>query len=117
MAEGCPRIDTFVIGYCDDTRALLAHLEAERPARLARVRVLDPDPAVTAMLRERGIDASAVDFRDGTALQAAGLEGATTVIVFEQRVDGSLPSVTRVIRAVCPSAQLLKVPTMSETLP
>ena len=115
MAEGSSRIDTFVFGYCDNTRALLAHLEAEGPARLARVRVLDPDPAVVAMLRDRGIDAVTVDFRDGEALQAAGLESATTAIVFEQRVDGSLPYVTRVIRAVCPSAQLLKVPAAPET--
>jgi hypothetical protein len=115
MAEGCSRIDTFVIGYCDNTRALLAHLEAEGPARLSRVRVLDPDPAVVTMLHDRGIDAATVDFRDGAALQAAGLESATTVIVFEQRLDGSLSSVTRVIRAVCPSAELLKVPAIPET--
>jgi hypothetical protein len=115
MAEGHSRIDTFVLGYCDNTRALLAHLDAEGPARLERVRVLDPDPAAAEMLRERGIDAATVDFRDAAALRATGLAGAATVIVFEQRLDGAWPQVTRVIRAVCPSAELLKVPAIPGT--
>lgn len=112
-----PRIDTFVLGYCDDTQALLAHLAAEAPWRTASIRVLDPDPRVARALRASGLHAEAVDLRDEGALRAARLEDATTVVVFAARVSGSIDELGVRIRTVCPAAQVLVVPAEAGVAP
>jgi hypothetical protein len=104
------RADTFLIGYCDDTQALLAHLAAEAPWRLTSLRVLDPDPSVVHALRGRGVAAEVVGLRDVVALRAAGLEDATTVVVFAERIGGPVGGLERVIRTASPAAQFLVVP-------
>lgn len=110
MSHSSTRIDTFLLGYCDDTRALLAHLDAEAPWRVSTVRVLDPDPLIVRTLSVNGLKAGAVDLWDDAALRAEGLEGATTVVVFAERVRGSIDRFERVIRGVSPTAQFLVVP-------
>lgn len=110
MSHSTARIDTFLLGYCDDTRALLAHLDAEAPWRMLSLRVLDADPLIAHALHGNGVKAEAVDLWDGAALRAAGLEDATTVVVFAERVGGSIERFERLIRTVCPGAQFLVVP-------
>jgi hypothetical protein len=102
--------DTFLLGYCDDTRALLAHLDAEAPWRAAHVRLLDRDPATVRALRANGMDAAAVDLLDIAALRAEALDRATRVVVFAERVGGSLDRLEREIRTVCPTACVTVVP-------
>lgn len=102
--------DTFLLGYCDDTRALLAHLDAEAPWRASRVRVLDRDPAIVRALRANGVNAAAVDLLDVAALRAEGLEDATTVVVFAERIGGPIEPFEGEIRTVCPTACVTVVP-------
>jgi len=102
--------DTFFLGYCDDTRALLAHLDVEAARRAASVRVLDPDPRVVEALCERGVNATTADLWDAAALRAAGVDGAKTVVAFAERVGGSTHRLERVVRAVCPTARFFVVP-------
>ena len=104
------RIDTFVFGYCDATRALLEHLAGEAPRRVSSLRVLDPDPIVVRSLRERGLDAHAISPLTVAALRVVGLEDATTVVVFAERVGRWIDQLERMIRTVCPAAQVLVVP-------
>jgi hypothetical protein len=101
---------TFLLGYCDDARALLAHLDAEAPERTSSVRILDPDPSIARALHRHGRQAAAVDLWDDAALRAEGLEEATTIVVFAERVGGPGDRFERLIRGICPGAQVLVVP-------
>ncbi len=107
MAAVSPHVDTFLLGYSDNTRALLAHLDAEAPWRVPHVRVLEPDPLVVRAARRNGASATAVDLWDPGALRGAGLEHATTIVVFPERLGGRVDQLERVVRSVSPSVEFL----------
>lgn len=96
--------DIFLLGYCEDTRALLAHLEAEAPFIIPRVVLLDPNPEIASRLRASGVSAVATSLWDRAALRAAGVATATMVVAFAERAGKSAEEFGRLVRAIRPDA-------------
>jgi len=108
--ESLPSRDVVVLGYGDETRALLAHLASEQPSVLARVLVVDPDPHAVDRARATGAAAVRADPFDPAELRRAGIERACVVIslaVPGSAARGASPSVVRLARALCPDARVL----------
>lgn len=92
MAETIdPTRDIYVLGLCDDTRALLNHLRIEAPWMLERVRVLEGRHVA-----------------DVERLVRSGIPTARIVVSLDPESLGWSPaSLDRALRSLCPRALIL----------
>lgn len=79
-----------VVGFSDDARALIDHLELEAPALLPRLIVVDPSPEVVDRLRDAGLRAVRADTGDPAGLAALGL-GEPALVVHSGRAAAPPP--------------------------
>lgn len=98
--------DILVLGFSDDTRALLEHLRVEAPALVERIAIVDGRPETVERLHRAGIAAVYGDPFDAGVLQRAGIDRATLVVQLDPRGPG-FSELAPLVRELCPRARLL----------
>lgn len=98
--------DVFVLGYCEDTRALLDLLMTEAPARQHQIVIIEPDRATARALVARGFSVREASLTDLVALGPM-LAGARVVACFAPERSGWPPDVlAAMLRSWVPHASL-----------
>lgn len=99
----------FLVGYSDDARVLLDHLQAEAPGLLSRVAGVVDDPRVVSQLNARGIAVVSGDPWNMTTVLDAGLQRAGIVVIFPEdpaRHGERILTAVRAVRRLCPDAEI-----------
>ncbi|MBI2204530.1 MAG: NAD-binding protein [Candidatus Rokubacteria bacterium] len=99
----------FLVGYSDDARVLIDHLQAEAPGLLSRVAGVVDDARVVSQLKARGLAVVCGDPWNVTTLLDADLQRAGIVVVFPEdpvRHGERILTTVRAVRRLCPDAQI-----------
>lgn len=99
----------FLLGWSDDTRALLDHVRAEAPALLPRVAVVESDTRLARVLRATGARWIPGDPSNLIGLLEAGIESARVIAIFPAVVPADADRtvvLVRALRRLCPHAEL-----------
>lgn len=108
-----PEPGIFLLGFSDDVRAILDHIQAEAPSLLDRVTLVDPSPRIVHRLKSRGLRSVCGPLADPATLREAGIHRAGIIAVIGDESTGrmtELAELVRLCRSLAPAAKIFLIP-------